>query len=49
MASDSTCGIYTLEGDTLRCAYTMNKGVRPLDFRGDDPKWTVDVYRRAKP
>ena len=45
----SECNIYELKGDKLEYAYTSNKGLRPLDFRGDSPKWSVDVYRREKP
>ncbi len=46
---DTSRGIYEVRGDTLQFAFEMNTKMRPTNFRGDSPKWYVDVYRREKP
>ena len=46
--TSAECCIYEVEGDTLKYAYPAEKDLRPLDFRGDSPKWSVDVYKREK-
>jgi len=46
----TSLGIYELQGDSLKLAYTSRGGgVRPTDFDATRPGVTVDVYRRRKP